>query len=89
MQRPPLRWGSFFRPNSVAVGIALCAPVAYNEAMEKILIPQVVVETPTYLQSVKKIWTEDVQEEFKEYIGLNPLAGDIIPGLGGIRKVRW
>lgn len=57
--------------------------------MEKILIPQVVVETPTYLQSVKKIWTEDVQEEFKEYIGLNPFAGDIIPGLGSIRKVRW
>lgn len=27
--------------------------------------------------------------EFKNFIGLNPEAGDIIPGAGGIRKVRW
>ena len=71
------------------VSIDLWAPMAYNVSMEQELIPQVVVETPAYLQSVKKFWSQEVQNEFKEYIGLNPLAGDVIPGLGGIRKIRW
>ena len=63
--------------------------MAYNKSMDNELIPQVVVETPAYLQSVKRFWTQDVQDEFKTYIGLNPLAGDVIPGLGGVRKIRW
>lgn len=63
--------------------------MAYNENMDTELIPQVVVETPAYLQSVKRFWTQEVQDEFKTYIGLNPLAGDVIPGLGGVRKICW
>ena len=27
--------------------------------------------------------------EFKLWLALNPLAGDVIPGAGGLRKVRW
>ena len=27
--------------------------------------------------------------EFKIYIGLNPYSGNLIPGTGGIRKIRW
>jgi hypothetical protein len=28
-------------------------------------------------------------DQFVNWIALNPLAGDVIPGGGGIRKVRW
>ena len=57
--------------------------------MQKIFIPQVVVETPAYLNSVEKIWDEVTQTEFKNYIAENFLNGDIIPNTGGLRKIRW
>lgn len=61
----------------------------YNRYMENLLIPQVVAETPTYLRAVDEFWDTDTKEEFKNYIGVNPLAGDIIPNTGGLRKIRW
>ena len=57
--------------------------------MEKELIPQVIVETQPYQRAVQRIWDSSTQVEFKNFIGLNPEAGDVIPGTGGIRKVRW
>ncbi len=27
--------------------------------------------------------------EFQQYLSANPKAGDVIPGTGGLRKVRW
>ena len=35
------------------------------------------------------IWSESERLEFIEWIAANPLAGDVIPGSGGCRKVRW
>ena len=32
---------------------------------------------------------EDELEEFKVFIAANPEAGDVIPRLGDLRKVRW
>lgn len=52
-------------------------------------IPQVVVETIPYQKAVEQFWDEETQIEFKNYIGMNPALGDIIPGAGGIRKIRW
>jgi mRNA-degrading endonuclease RelE of RelBE toxin-antitoxin system len=57
--------------------------------MKNLLIPQVVVETPSYLHAVEDFWDEPTQIEFKNYIGINFLLGDIIPDTGGIRKIRW
>ena len=57
--------------------------------MENFLIPQVVVETPTYLRAVEEFWDSDTQNEFKNFIGVNFLLGDIIPDTGGLRKIRW
>ena len=48
-----------------------------------------VVELPTFLRSAAKVWAEDEKDEFIDYIAGNPEAGAIIPGTGGIRKVRW
>ena len=53
------------------------------------MIPQVIVETSPYQRAVEKFWDEVTQREFKNYIGMNPEDGDIIPGTGGVRKIRW
>jgi len=57
--------------------------------MENLLIPQVIVETPAYLRAVEEFWDIDTQTEFKNFIGVNFLQGDIIPDTGGLRKIRW
>lgn len=35
------------------------------------------------------MWTEEERLEFIAFIAYNPMAGDVIPGGGGVRKVRW
>lgn len=48
-----------------------------------------VAETPIFQSYAGEIWTEDERLEFITWIALNPLAGALIPGTGGCRKVRW
>ena len=48
-----------------------------------------VAETPIFQSYADEIWTEDERLEFITWIALNPLAGALIPGTGGCRKVRW
>ena len=52
-------------------------------------LPQTIVELSPYIRTINAMWDEDTQAEFKNYIAYNPLAGDVIPGTGGIRKIRW
>jgi hypothetical protein len=48
-----------------------------------------VIETPTFQKQAEKLWTEDERLAFIDWIAVNPLAGDVIPGADGARKVRW
>lgn len=48
-----------------------------------------VIETPTFSADAKEIWDEDERGAFCAWLALNPDAGDVIPGSGGCRKVRW
>ena len=48
-----------------------------------------VIETPTFLKQSEKLWTEEERLGFIDWIAANPLAGDVIPGADGARKVRW
>jgi len=48
-----------------------------------------VIETPTFQKQAAKLWTEGERLEFIDWIAENPLAGDVIPGAEGARKVRW
>ena len=48
-----------------------------------------VAQTSVFQKHVAKIWSDDELDQFVNWIALNPLAGDVIPGSGGIRKVRW
>ena len=34
-------------------------------------------------------WTENERTDFAAWLSTNPKAGDVIPGAGGCRKVRW
>ena len=47
-----------------------------------------VIETPTFQKQAEAIWTEDERLTFISWISQNPLAGDVIPGAEGARKVR-
>ncbi|MEY3782686.1 MAG: hypothetical protein RIS97_864, partial [Pseudomonadota bacterium] len=48
-----------------------------------------IVETPVFQRYAKEIWSEDELTEFKVWLANNALSGDVIPGTGGMRKVRW
>jgi hypothetical protein len=48
-----------------------------------------VVETPTFQKHAEKLWSEDERLAFIDWIAVNPLSGDVIPGAHGARKVRW
>lgn len=48
-----------------------------------------VAQTRVFQKHAAKIWSDDELDQFVNWIALNPLAGDVIPGSGGIRKVRW
>jgi mRNA-degrading endonuclease RelE of RelBE toxin-antitoxin system len=48
-----------------------------------------VIETPTFQKQAEKIWSEDERLAFIDWIAANPLAGDVIPGADGARKIRW
>lgn len=48
-----------------------------------------VKETPDFIAWSAKVWGTDERSEFVSFISANPLAGDVIPGAGSLRKVRW
>lgn len=48
-----------------------------------------VIETPTFQKLADVVWSEDERLEFVTWLSRNPLAGDVIPGAKGARKVRW
>ena len=48
-----------------------------------------IVETHSFLKESRKLLGESEVDELKNFLAINPQAGDIIPGLRGIRKVRW
>jgi len=48
-----------------------------------------VIESPLFSKLWSDYWTETEYDAFISYIASNPEAGDVIPGSGGCRKVRW
>lgn len=48
-----------------------------------------VAESEIFVADAKTLWAEEERLEFISWIAANPLAGEVIPGSGGCRKVRW
>ena len=50
---------------------------------------QTVAETPTFSRQAAKLFSEDEKRELIDFLAEHPLAGDEIPGTGGVRKLRF
>lgn len=48
-----------------------------------------VVETPVFARQADRLFRESERRELINYLAENPMAGDEIPGTGGVRKVRF
>lgn len=51
--------------------------------------PVSVVETPEFLTAMRRIMDDDERGVLVDFLAHNPLSGDLIPGTGGVRKLRW
>ena len=47
------------------------------------------VETLLFQRQWPHYWEEDERAEFAVFIAKDPMAGVVVSGSGGIRKVRW
>ena len=48
-----------------------------------------VAETDVFIRYAQNVWSTEERDAFVIWIASNPLAGDVIPGTGGLRKVRY
>ena len=51
--------------------------------------PVTVIETPEFQVVAQKLISSEELTLLIDYLAYNPSAGDIIPGTGGVRKLRW
>jgi hypothetical protein len=51
--------------------------------------PMTVVETGEFLKRVNPLMSGSERAELVAFVGANPETGEIIPGTGGVRKIRW
>jgi hypothetical protein len=49
----------------------------------------VFAETPVFTKLVKQLLSDDEYRQLQEVLLTRPEAGDLIPGSGGLRKIRW
>lgn len=47
------------------------------------------VESPAFTKQCTDLWSDAEYSAFQHFLAARPEAGDLIPGLGGLRKVRW
>jgi hypothetical protein len=48
-----------------------------------------IIESPLFSNLWPDYWSEIERGEFAAYLAGNPESGDLIPGSGGCRKIRW
>jgi hypothetical protein len=48
-----------------------------------------IIETPSFQEDARSIWSEEERGAFCAWLAANPEVGQVIPGSGGCRKVRW
>jgi len=52
-------------------------------------IPVTVVETVVFQRTASRIMTEAEIGTLIDFVARNPMAGDVMKGTGGLRKLRW
>ncbi len=48
-----------------------------------------IAETSEFIRKAKNLLRDAEREELVSFLAKNPLAGDLMEGTGGIRKLRW
>jgi len=48
-----------------------------------------IIESPLFTRLWPDYWSEEERADFASYLAANPGAGDVVPGSGGCRKIRW
>jgi hypothetical protein len=48
-----------------------------------------IAEVPEFVRRAARLLSQEEQMALVEYLAANPRAGDLIPGTGGVRKLRW
>lgn len=48
-----------------------------------------IVEMPEYIKDANRLLNEESQQAIKDFLAINPQAGRLIQGTGGVRKLRW
>jgi hypothetical protein len=61
----------------------------YVPRMSGTVAPITVVETPEFLSATRKLLTEEERAVLVDYLAHNPAASELVPGTGGVRKLRW
>jgi hypothetical protein len=51
--------------------------------------PMTAVEAPSFLRDAASLMTDEERGELVAYVATNPEAGVVMPGTGGVRKIRW
>ncbi len=51
--------------------------------------PMTVVETAEFLKHAARLMSDSEREKLVVFLGGNPEAGEVMPGTGGVRKIRW
>lgn len=59
-----------------------CTPTAYP-------FPVLIVETSVFTRRIAECMSDDEYREMQRFLICNPSAGVVIPGSGGLRKLRW
>lgn len=47
------------------------------------------IEHPTFTKQIESLFSDEEYRRLQTDLAANPESGDVIPGLGGLRKVRW
>ena len=47
------------------------------------------VETSLFTERITKFLTDEAYRDLQAVLAKNPKAGKVIPGAGGLRKMRW
>ena len=47
------------------------------------------IEHPTFTKQIESLFADDEYRRLQADLAANPEAGDVIPGLAGLRKLRW
>jgi hypothetical protein len=47
------------------------------------------IESPVFTRQLRELLTDESYAELQWFLAVQPNAGDVIQGTGGLRKVRW